>query len=318
VLLFLDPPDHDRIRRTASRAFTARAISDLEPRIAVIADELIDAFVAQGGGDAVAEFTGRLPVYVIGEVLGVPTADWEQLRGWSDATVRALGGDPAPEAAEGAAALHRYLDSIAVANVGAPSDSIIGRLVALEQTEEISHSELIGFLQLLFVAGHETTAALLCRAVELLATDPGLLADVRADPTRIESLVEEVLRTYGPLQRVFRVATAEAEIGGVSVPAGAIVIVLLGAGSRDTGHFPSGDELNLDAADSAHLAFGHGIHFCLGAPLARLEARVAIQRFTAAVARVALEPNRPPVRFVGGTSSELQTTSLFVTFGVDQ
>lgn len=319
VMLFLDPPDHDRIRRTVSRAFTPRAIGALEPRIAAIATELVREFVDGGSGDVVAGLSGRLPVYVIGEVLGVPTEDWEQLRAWSDATVRALSvragadGDDAAAAVAGAMALHTYLDGVADRYRSQPSETIAGQLVALEATGEIDRAELVGFLQLMFVAGHETTAALLTRAIELLAADPTLFARVKDDRALVTALVEEVLRTYGPLQRLFRIATVDTEIAGLPVPAGASVVVLLGSASRDDTRFQAGDAFDLDAADTAHLAFGQGIHFCLGAPLARLEARIALDSLLDAVASIELVPDRVPERFFGGTTSELQTTSLWIT-----
>jgi cytochrome P450 len=318
VMLFLDPPDHDRIRRTVARAFTPKAVSALEPRIDAIATELIDAFVTASGGDLVTGVSGRLPVYVIGEVLGVPTDDWEQLRAWSEATVRALAGQAGSDGAdtsaalEGAIALHGYLDGVVERYHAEPSDTIAGQLAAFEQAGELDRAELVGFLQLMFVAGHETTAALLAHIVELFATDEALFARVRADVDLVPALVEEALRTHGPLQRLFRIATADAVVDGVEVPAGSTLVVLIGSASRDEARFRAGDRFDLDAADAAHLAFGHGIHHCLGAPLARLEARVAVTRFVRAVGSVALLPDRPPTRFSGGTTSELQTTSLWV------
>lgn len=319
AMLFLDPPDHDRIRRTASRAFTARAITALEPRIAAIADDLVTRFVSRGGGDVVAEVTGRLPVYVIGEMLGVPTGEWEQLRAWSDATVRALsvgagaGGDDAEAALAGAAALHDHLGAVAEGHAASPSDTIAGRLVACEREGELDRAELVAFLQLLFVAGHETTAALLSRCVEILAGRPALLRDLQGDSALVPAFVEEVLRAYGPLQRLFRTTTTDVDVAGRRVPAGATVVVLLGAASREEGRFEGGEDIALGAADATHLAFGHGIHRCLGAPLARLEGRVAVERLVGAVSTLDLDPDRPPERFSGGTTSELQTTSLWVT-----
>jgi cytochrome P450 len=138
------------------------------------------------------------------------------------------------------------------------------------------------------------------------------LTTVRADPALVGPLVEEVLRTYAPLQRVFRVATADTHIAGVDVPAGSSIVVVLGAANRDDQRFAAGDDIDLDTADTAHLAFGQGIHHCLGAPLARLEGRVAIARIVDAVSAVRLDPNHPIVRFAGGSTSELLTTELWL------
>ena len=315
VMLFLDPPDHDRIRRTVARAFTPRGIAGLEPRIDEIATALIEPYVAAGGGDFVAEVAGRLPVYVIGEVLGVPTDDWEQLRHWSEATVRALSDAPGPDGDRffaDALALHEYLGQVADRRHAEPDDSIASRLVAFEAAGEISRDELVGFLQLMFVAGHETTTALLAHTLELLAGDPALLKAVREDPELVGPLVEEVLRTFAPLQRVFRVATADSRIADIAIPAGSNVVVLIGAANRDEQRFAAGDHIDLAAADAAHMAFGQGIHHCLGAPLARLEGRVAISRILDAVGAVRLDTRRPVVRFAGGTTSELLTSELWL------
>jgi cytochrome P450 len=315
AMLFLDPPDHDRIRRTINRAFTPRSIATLEPRVDEIASALIEPYVVGGGGDFIASVAGRLPVYVIGEMLGVPTDDWERLREWSEATVQTLSavlGDADPAAVSSAVALHAYLDEVADRYRTEPNDSITGRLVMFEADGEISRDELVGFLQLVFVAGHETTTALLAHTLERLATDADLLHTVAEDRELVGPLIEEMLRTYSSLQRVFRVATTDTDIAGVHVPAGSAVVVLIGAANRDNQRFAAGDDIDLPAADAAHLAFGQGIHHCLGAPLARLEARVAINRILDAVSAIRLDPYHRIVRFAGGSTSELLTTALWL------
>jgi cytochrome P450 len=315
VMLFLDPPDHDRIRRTINRAFTPRNIATLEARIDEIAAALIGPYVAAGGGDFIAEVAGRLPVYVIGEMLGVPTDDWERLRHWSEATMRTLSavlGELEPDTFEAAMALHTYLAEVAERYRSDPDDSIASQLVTFQSAGEISHDELVGFLQLMFVAGHETTTALLAHTVEYLATDSDLFTTVAGNRDLVAPLIEEMLRMYAPLQRVFRVAVDDTELGGVQIPAGSNVVVLVGAANRDHRRFAAGDRLDLSAADTAHLAFGQGIHHCLGAPLARLEARVAISRILDRASGVRLDPTRPIVRFVGGSTSELQTSALWL------
>jgi cytochrome P450 len=314
-MLFLDPPDHDRIRRTINRAFTPRSIATLEPRIHEIASALIEPYVAAGGGDFIEAVAGRLPVYVIGEMLGVPTNDWERLREWSEATVHTLAavlGDVDPAAISSSMALHAYLDEVAARYRTEPNDTIAGRLVTFETDGEISRDELVSFLLLMFVAGHETTAALLAHTLERLAADPELLSTVREDRGLVAPLIEEMLRMYSSLQRVFRVATTDTEIAGVEIPAGSSVVVLIGAANRDNQRFAAGDDIDLDAADAAHLAFGQGIHHCLGAPLARLEARVAINRILDTVSAVRLDPDHRIDRFIGGSTSELLTTALWL------
>jgi len=315
AMLFLDPPDHDRIRRTINRAFTPRSIATLEPRIHEIASALIEPYVAAGGGDFIEAVAGRLPVYVIGEMLGVPTNDWERLREWSEATVHTLAavlGDVDPAAISSSMALHAYLDEVAARYRTEPNDTIAGRLVTFETDGEISRDELVSFLLLMFVAGHETTAALLAHTLERLAADPDLLSTVREDRELVAPLIEEMLRMYSSLQRVFRVATTDTEIAGVDIPARSSVVVLIGAANRDNQRFAAGDQIDLDAADAAHLAFGQGIHHCLGAPLARLEARVAINRILDTVSAVRLDPDHRIDRFIGGSTSELLTTALWL------
>jgi cytochrome P450 len=315
AMLFLDPPDHDRIRRTINRAFTPRSIATLEPRIGEIASALIEPYVAAGGGDFITAVAGRLPVYVIGEMLGVPTDDWEKLREWSEATVHTLSavlGDVDPAAVASSMALHAYLDEVANRRLADPDDTITGRLVTFETAGEISRDELVSFLLLMFVAGHETTTALLAHTLERLATDPALLKSVQEDRELVGPLIEEMLRICASLQRVFRVATTDTEIAGVDIPAGSTVVVLIGAANRDSRRFAAGDQIDLDAADAAHLAFGQGIHHCLGAPLARLEARVAINRILDTVRAVRLDPDHRIDRFIGGSTSELLTTALWL------
>jgi len=317
VMLFLDPPEHDRIRQTVSRAFTPRAVDTLEPRVAAIASQLVAAFVAGGFDDVVDGLTGILPVSVIGEVLGVPVTDWARLREWSHATVRSLAaagapGDEAQAAMAGALSLHQYLSDL-VDNLAPSEDGTIAqRLVAAQGREEIDRAELIGFLQFLFVAGHETTTALLSHVIEVLARDTELQSLVRSERSLLGPLIEEVLRTTGPLQRLFRVAIEDVTVGGTTMPAGSTVVVLIGSANRDDRQFPAGDDLDLSAADRSHVAFGKGVHYCLGAPLARLESRLAINRLLDALGPFVLDPSRPPRRFAGGTTSELQTEALWI------
>jgi len=315
ALLFLDPPDHDRIRHTVNRAFTPRNIALLEPSIDEIASSLIGPYVAAGGGNFITEVAGRLPVYVIGAMLGVPTDDWEQLNEWSDATMRTMSavlGEAEPGAVDASLALYTYLGKVADRYRSAPNDSIASRLVAFESDGEISNDELVIFLQMMFVAGHATTTALLAHTLECLATGSDMFATVAENRDLVGPLIEEMLRMYAPLQRVFRVAATDTELAGVRIPAGSNVVVIVGAANRDDRRFAAGDRIDLSAADTAHLAFGQGIHHCLGAPLARLEARVAIDRILDLAGAVRLDPAHPIVRFSGGSMSPLKTTALWL------
>ena len=164
----------------------------------------------------------------------------------------------------------------------------------------------------MFVAGHETTTALLAHTLEYLGTDADLFASVQGNRDLVGPLIEEMLRMYAPLQRVFRVAVTDTALAGVEIPAGSNVLVLVGAANRDNRRFVAGDHIDLVAAETAHLAFGQGIHHCLGAPLARLEARVAINQILDVASAVRLDPAHPIVRFAGGSTSELQTNELWL------
>jgi cytochrome P450 len=193
-----------------------------------------------------------------------------------------------------------------------PDDSIANRLVMFESEGKISNDELVGFLQLMFVAGHETTTALLAHTFEYLSNDPDLFATVSDDRDLVGPLIEEMLRTYAPLQRLFRVAVADTEIAGVEIPKGISVVVLVGSANRDARRFGAGDSLDLPSADTAHLVFGLGFHHCLGAPLARLEAHVAINQILDRASAIRLDPSHSVARFGGGSTSELQTNELWL------
>jgi cytochrome P450 len=277
-LLAINPPDHGRLRRLVSAAFTRRRSEELAPRIQQRTDELIDGLDGRAGPvDLLAEFAFPLPITVICELLGIPDGDRGQFRSWTAAVV--AGGLAGFETYSAAiTGLVGYVRELLAEKRRNPADDLLSALVAVrDEGDQLTEDELTSMVFLLLIAGHETTVNLIANGVLALLTNPSQLAALRADPDLIETAVEELLRFDGPLQSAIPAETVtEVEIGGVRIPAGADVIISVLAANRDPARTPDADRLDLFRPEVAHLAFGHGIHHCLGAPLARLEARIAL------------------------------------------
>lgn len=301
-LLFMDPPRHTQLRATISRAFTARTIAGLEPRIRALAAGLLDAVMDRGELDLVAELAAPLPMMVIAELLGLPIGDWRRLVGWSEAIVNLgntiAGGDGAAAAAEFARAdaeMAEYLGAVVAARRAHPTDDVISRLATAEVGgDALAEGEILRFCQLLLAAGTETTTNLIDNAVVCFAAHPGELARVRADPELLPCAIEEVLRYRAPVQAMFRATVRPVELDGTQLPAGAFVLAMIGAANRDPARF--GDPARFDAArhPNPHIAFGHGPHFCLGAALSRLEAEVALDELLRRFAAFEVATDWPP------------------------
>jgi cytochrome P450 len=277
-MLNVDPPDHTRLRRLVSAAFTVRRIEALRPRIEQIADELLDAMDEQDEVELLDAYAFPLPIQVICELLGVPLADRDSFRAWSNTIV--AGQSARAELPAAMAGLVGYLRDLIVAKQATPADDLLSALIAASsEHDRLTEDELTSMGFLLLVAGHETTVTLLGNAVLALLNHPDQLDRLRGDPALLPASIEEFLRYESPVEiSTFRVATEPVEIGGTTIPAGAVVLVGLLSGNRDETRFPAADQLDLTRADNLHLAFGHGIHHCLGAPLARLEAQVGLGR----------------------------------------
>jgi len=316
ILMFKDPPEHTRLRRTLARAFTPRAIDALAPRVEALARELYEPYLAAGGGDFVDAFAHPLPAMVIGEMLGIPTDQRRELRQWSDDSIRALGGgiglskEEREVARRGAMQLFALLQEVLDGYRDQPGDTIGGELARLTQRGDLTAEEALFFSQFLFVAGHETTTALLACGAALLARQPELLDRLRSTPAQVPRFVEEVLRCTPSLHRLFRRTTRAVALHGVTIPEGATVLLLLGAANRDPRRFAAGDAVAVDADPSGHLAFGGGIHMCLGAPLARLEGNVAFRLLIERTAHIALDPAHTAHPITGGTTSEFGWRTL--------
>jgi pimeloyl-[acyl-carrier protein] synthase len=279
-MLLRNPPDHTRLRALVSRAFTPQVVDRLEPAIQATADFLLDEVQGAGHMDAILHYASALPLIVIAELLGIPARDRGQFRKWSIdlAVVLDLSGtrEGVLNASRAALELTEYLRHIVSERRSAPRDDLISALIAAEEDhEKLTENELLAMCVLLLGAGHETTVNLIGNGILALLQNPVQLAALRDDPSIAEGAIEELLRYDSSVQMVFREALADLEIGGKSIRRGETVVVLLGSANRDPAVFVEPDRLDLTRARTRHTAFGLGIHFCLGAPLARLEAQIA-------------------------------------------
>ncbi|MFF3949979.1 cytochrome P450 [Streptomyces sp. NPDC001902] len=279
TMLRADPPDHTRLRRLVSKAFTARRVAELEPRVQAVTDELLDAIVPAGRADLVEDFALPLPVTVISELLGVPVSDRYDFQRWTDDMV--LQGPQPPDPAKIEAAwkqMHGYLTALLDAKRAHPGDDLLSALIATHDDEQrLDRHELIAMAFLLLVAGYITTVNLIGNGIAALLTHPDQLRMLREDPGLLPGAIEEFLRYDGPVNPgIARFAREDLTIAGVAIPRGATVVVASAIADRDPARFGDPDRLDITREDNAHLAFGHGIHYCLGAPLARLEGRIAI------------------------------------------
>jgi cytochrome P450 len=283
LLLFLDPPDHTRLRKLVSKAFTPRRVEALRPRITELVDSLLDEVAGERTFDVLNALGYPLPVIVICELMGVPAGDRDDLKEWSTAASRLLDPDVEGDTLEhgllGAMGLAGYFDQLFEERRRSPRDDLVSGLVAAEEEgDRLTADELRAITVLLFIAGHETTMNLIGNGTYALLQNPDQLALVRDDPGVARPAMEELLRYDGPVHVTARVPLEDIEVGGTPIPAGQRMVVALGAANRDPAQFPDPDRLDVTRDDNRHLTFSHGIHFCLGASLARIEGQVAIPR----------------------------------------
>ena len=298
-VLITDPPEHTRLRSLVAGAFTMRRVEALRPRVQQITDELLDAMLPKGRADLVDSFAYPLPMTVICELLGIPDIDRVAFRALSSEIVAPSGGDSELAAIEQLAA---YLDElIEDKRCTAPADDLLSALIRTraEDGDRLSGDELRAMAFILLVAGHETTVNLITTGVHTLLTHPDQLAALRADMTLLDGAVEEMLRFEGPVETAtYRYAAEPMEIGGKSIAEGDPVMIGLDAANRDAAYCPDPHRFDIHRAPQGHLAFGHGIHYCLGAPLARLEARVALRSLLERCPDLALDG--PPGDWLSG------------------
>ncbi len=280
-LLSKDGDDHRRLRRLVTKAFTPRMVEQLRPRIQEIADDLLDRVAERGQMELVDDFAFPLPITVIAELLGIPVEDQDRFREWSNTFVLPpMTPELQEQAVRHTQEFIEYLDELFARRRAEPTDDLVSALVQAEdEGDHLSENELYSMAVLLIVAGHETTVSLISNAVLALLSNPAELAELRADSSLMSSAVEELLRYDSPVERtITRWAAADVELGGQRITRGELVIAVVGSANRDAARFPDADTLDL-TRDSAgkHVGFGRGPHYCLGAPLARLETEIALE-----------------------------------------
>jgi cytochrome P450 len=323
--IFFDPPRHTKLRALISKAFSPRVVADLEPRIRDLSRQLLDQTVERGEMDLAADFAVPLPMLVIAEMLGVPGDEWPRYKRWSDAILKIANTFSKDEEAARTIAEYRavtaemrdFLPDLIAQRQSARQDDLLTRLVEAEvDGERLTQEEILGFVQLLLVGGQETTANLINNAVLCFIENPDQLARLRESPDLLPSAIEEVLRYRSPVQWMPRATSRDVEIHGQMIPAGKLVLAMIGAANRDPVQFGDAGRFDITRNPNPHLAFGHGVHFCLGAPLARMEARIALTDFLERVQEFELAsdepweprkalhvhgPSRLPIRFRPGT-----------------
>ena len=314
MMLLMDPPDHTRLRKLVSRSFTVRRMAQLRPRVQEIADELLAGLPEQGTVDLMHDYAFQLPVHVICELLGVPAADRDEFGAWSNVLV-----DDSPEQAklESMGKLSGYLAELIERKRSEPDEALLSSLtqVAEDDGDRLSAQELVAMATMLLIAGHETTVNLIGNGVLALLTHPAQLARLRADPGLIDSAVEEVLRWDSPVANApIRFAAEDVVYSGVTIPAGSMVMLGLGAANRDEGWLAEAAEFDLTREAGGGVFFGHGLHFCLGAQLARNEGQVAIGTLVATRPELALAVDPGELRYRQSTLIR-GLTSMPVTLG---
>lgn len=283
-MLFSDPPDHTRLRGLANKAFTPRVVQTMRGRVQEMAGQLLDRVQHRSSFDVIGDYAVWLPILVIAEMLGVPAQDRRRFKTWSDDLALFIGGTTLPmplvmaRAARGVSGFRRYFRAlIRKRRKAAPVDDLLGALIAAEeQGDTLTEEELLANAMLILAAGHETTTNLIGNGMYALLQHRDQMERLRNEPCCIESAVEEFLRYDSPVQWTGRVATEDLEIAGETIRAGELLAIGIGAANRDPAQFVEPDRLDICRSPNPHVAFSHGIHFCLGAALARLEGQIAI------------------------------------------
>lgn len=313
--LFLDPPDHTRLRKLVSKAFAPRVVSALQPEITILVTGLLDRIAKKGGFDVIEDFAYPLPVAVICRLLGVPLEDEPQFSRVSALLAQSLDpfvaftgtpSDNLKERMDAGTWLRGYLHGLVERRRSRPGDDLMSALVAVEESgDQLTEEEIVSTCVLLLVAGHETTVNLIGNAILAMLRHPSQWAALGADASRAATVIEETLRYDPPVQMIARTAAADMAIGEVELPAGDIMMLLTAAAQRDPAEYDRPDIFDPDREGLRHLGFGRGAHYCLGAPLARLEASVALSAVTARFpdARLDGEPRYKPNVTLRGLSA---------------
>jgi cytochrome P450 len=278
MLVSVDPPDHTRLRGLVNRAFTPKMIADLEPRIREVVAELLDDVTPHGKMDLVEDLAIPLPVTIIAEFLGVPAEDKADFKRWSSSLASNMVSQGQDEQHETEMeAFIAYFKNAIEQRRQEPKEDMLSLLVQAEGEDALTADEVIAFAILLLFAGNETTTNLIGNAMRALLNHPDQLEQVREDRSLVPNFVEEALRYDAPVQFLFRRTTEDVEIAGTAIPKDSMVLPIFGAANRDVRKFPDGERFDITRNTQGHMAFGHGIHFCLGAPLARLESTIVVE-----------------------------------------
>jgi len=300
--MFFDPPRHTRLRSLISRAFTSGMVANLEPRIRDLSRSRLNNVIESGEMDLAVDYSVPIPLIIIAEMIGIPAEERDQFKRWSDVILNLSrdlsGGDEGARAIQefhtATAEMSEYLRTLLDERRTAPRDDLLTRLMEAEvDGERLSHEEILSFFQLLLVGGQETTTNLINNAILCFIENPIQFARLKANPALLSSAIEEVLRYRSPFQWTLRATKQEVSISGQTIPAGKLVLPIMGSANRDFRAFRNADRFDITRTPNAHLAFGHGIHFCLGAPLARLEARIALSDLLDRVKDPELASNDP-------------------------
>jgi cytochrome P450 len=281
-VMFLDPPDHTRLRGLLNKAFTARVVELMRAQVQQIVDELLDRVQPAGQMDLIRDFAYPLPATVIGDLLGVPRADQDQFKKWTSDFALFLGStreapERAAEALQGVAAFIEYFRGLVADHRAHPREDLLTALSAPDSPGAIvDEDELFANCMFLLAAGHETTMNLIGNGMWTLFQNPDQLAQLQADPALIKPAVEEILRYESPIRAMGRLVAEDFDLDGRHLQAGQTITLVMGAANRDPARFPDPDRFDIHRADNRHIAFGHGPHFCIGAPLARLEGQLAL------------------------------------------
>ncbi len=301
VMLFQDPPAHTRLRSLVNKAFTPRRVEAMRAGIIEIVDDLLDRAGDAGRMDVIADLAYPLPVTVICEMLGVPPEDYDTFKGWSSALAANLDPLPLPESLAKALAagdaFEAYFRELIADRRANPRDDLLSDLVAAEEKgDRLSEEELLAMCTLILVAGHETTVNLIGNGTLALLRHPGEIQRLLDDISLMPGAVEELLRYDSPVQVTARTALTDVDVAGTTIPKGRQVVAVIGAANRDPSAFADPDRLDIGRTENHHLAFGAGIHFCLGASLARTEGQIAIGRLVTRFPGLSLEVEDPPWR----------------------
>ena len=300
--IFFDPPAHSKLRGLISRAFTPKSIAALEPHIRELSGQLLERALRQTEFDLAAELSVPLPMKVIARMIGIPPSDWERFKRWSDSMLKLSyarqGGEEAAEAGREftavTAEMNEYLTEMIAQRREKPQEDLLTRLIEAElEGERLSQEEILGFFQLLLIGGQETTTNLINNAILCFLENPEQLALVQSNPELLPSAIEEVLRYRSPLQWVMRTPRRDVEMHGQVIPAGKLVLPMIGSANRDPKYFAEPNRFDVRRNPNPHIAFGHGIHSCAGAALARMEAQIALGDFLRMAPEFELASNEP-------------------------